>query len=177
MTDGIPINPTSIGASNASVSHYVLSTEDLLAQVVQQLKRKVRYTDDDGTEKYLSVDEPAYSEACVAWMTSKVLQVINKNTYLSQIGKQESADEQVWEMHRMFLFELLARVEEFDLTPNKFMELAQMHFNYSYFGVMRALFSSDKKFLSTTTSETTQSVSQRITEEQKRKGFLSGLIR
>lgn len=176
MTGDNVVMPGAIGATQPGVTQYVLNAEEIILENTRELEGYMRVTKANGRFEYAKIKDDdhqvTYPPQVISWMQSKLRGVMNKNTYLSYIGKDTELSEIQWQIQRMFLFELFARWREFDLNEKKYLQLAEMHLNATYFATQQVLGGGVRKFLAQSTSENTSNVNQRVTEQQEKKGIL-----
>jgi len=170
------VTQSSIGASQPGVTQYVLNAEEIILECTRELEGYVRVTKPNGRFEYKLLEDKehqvTYPTFVIAWMQSKLRGVMNKNTYLSYVADGTDLQALQWEIQCMFLFELFARWQEFDLNEKKFMQLCEMHMNALYFATQQILGGGVRNFLAKSTSESTSNVNQKLTEQQEKKGIM-----
>lgn len=172
--ENFPISPT-IGASNTELSQYILNAEEVIIEITRELEGYKKITKANGALSYEQIPEAKrgaiYPEHCILWVQSKLRQILNKNTYLSNITKEDDLFATQWAIQKMFITELLTHWYDFELDEKKFLYLAELYMNFLDFATRRPFGAGDRGFLSRTTTEVTQRSHQTIAEESEKKGL------
>lgn len=177
MAEGTTIVSPTIGAANSQLSQYVLDADDLITEVTSALQGRVKLILPNGDIKYAEVARDyKYDDSAIAWFQGKLRQILNRNVFLSRINTEAQMYGIQWSMSRMFLFEMFSKRRELNLNARMLIELNGIYLNYVDFATRRALYQSDKGFLTSTMSEQIQKISQAITSEQEKKGGFLGLF-
>lgn len=172
MTEAVFVG--SIGSTSPELSRFMLDSQEILEEYMLLLEGKVKLSDADGGFSVKSVGKPFASEVC-GWMREKLLQVLNKHVYLSNLNQGEMYREGRI-MSMMFWDELWCRSCEFNLSPSDMRQLLTMYTNSVSAAIRAPLDQGMRKTIRDTTSETTQRVEQRMTESTEKKGGLFGLF-
>jgi hypothetical protein len=162
-------------AGNPGLAHWILDCEVELQAITRSMKGWGLIPDDNTGElvpKQVNDDKSEYSDQCILWFQSCLRKVLNKNTYLSRINKEEHMDYIAYSITENFLFEVLARVEEYELTEKKILWLGFTFQDFTDFATRRPLYQGERDMLTKSTSESTQRVQQDITQSNQKKSWL-----
>lgn len=163
-----------MGSAQPALSQFMLNSDEILEEHMLRLQGKVRVTNPDGTIGTRKVGKE-YSEQTIAWMRGKLLEILNKHMFLSNLKREEMLKE-ARIMMLIFWDELWFRSCEFELELNDRRELLTLYSNTIAYAVRAPLDEGIRKTLTSTSSESTQRVQQTLTESSEKKGGLFNLF-
>lgn len=165
-----------IGSQSPELSRYILDPEDLINEILFNLQGYLRVYSSNGKDfTILKPDDSGarvYNTQVIAWVRLKLKVILNKNLYLSRYNTEEDMIDEARSMYIAYAGELFERSGVFELDPEDIENLCQLYLNLLIPAIRRALYQSDKDFLTKTTSETTQRIQQDIEQSRKDNGFL-----
>jgi len=165
-----------IGSTQPEFSKEILDSSRILDDVMLRLQGLVRVTDKTGEDRLIQIGDRKYDDRVIIWVRGKLLEVLNKNMYLSNL----SAQDMYREAHAMamgFWDETWINWgEQHQLTPGEMTELLHLYTNFLSQATRHPLGEGIRRFLKDTTQETTSRVQQTLTESSDKKGLIGGLF-
>lgn len=158
-------------STQPGLTQYLLNSDEILEEHMLRLQGKVKVTQPDGTTLTKKVGKE-YSEQVQNWMRGKLLEVLNKHMYLSNLDKKEMLKE-ARIMMLIFWKELWFRSCEFDLELNDLRELLTLYCNTVMPAVHAPLDAGMRKAMTETHSETTSRVMSEMKESSEKKGLFN----
>lgn len=160
---------------NAEFSRQVLDSKEILDSIQMSLRGRVRVWDDKlGAFKEITLKSRAFSSECIGWAMGKFEEALSSTMKLSHYNNSDFGPTAI-AMTDDFDDELWLNWKQFEMTDAKYIELCNKYRNFVDQGLRHPLNKGIRDFLQSTTGEQIQRVTQNITENQERKGFLGKL--
>ena len=167
----------SLGSSQAGLAQWMLSGEEEVDSIIAGMRGFRRVVRDDRvTYERLSTEDPPFSEECCAWFQAHLLAVLGKNVALGRINTEAEKHELAWQMWRSFRDDCAVNFRRFDLRATKLKFLLSQYRTHVLFALTHPLYGGMRGVLTSTTSESTQTVRQNITSSEEKKGLLGGIF-
>lgn len=178
MTEAVFVG--GIGSAQPEFSRYILDMTQDLEDTMLRLQgfSKVSYVDTaEGKLKnrMIKVSDSAFSEESIVWMRGKLHEILHKGMLLSSLDDQEMYQEGRY-ISLGFIEELYHKSKKFNLSLDQYEELCQTHRNFLCTALRAGKRAGYRGFLRDTTSETNTRLIQNVTQDQQKRGLLSGLF-
>lgn len=166
MADEVHVHQPGSIAGSPELSRFVLESEYLLDDLVKAMSGEIRQVDADGNIVISYDSKKAFNQECIAWMRSKVQEVLNKNMSLSNYETPAEMYREALSMSVSFKIECWLFTEKFKLKPETYYALCDKYDNYLSPAIRAPLRGGIRNLLTSTHSESTQTIRSSNVEER-----------